>query len=93
MEEIQPWLAKDVIFISGGARGADSMIINWCYARGLPCAVVKANWDYYKRRGGSLRNGWMLLLEPDLVVAFPGGDGTADMIKQTRSKGIDVYEK
>ena len=93
MEDILPWLDKDVIFISGGARGADTMIINWCTARGLPCAVVRANWEYYRREAGSRRNSWMLLLEPDLVVAFPGGAGTANMIKQSKSRGIDVYEK
>jgi len=29
---------------------------------------------------------------PDLVVAFPGGTGTANMIKQARAASIDVFE-
>jgi ABC-type branched-subunit amino acid transport system substrate-binding protein len=28
--------------------------------------------------------------KPDLVVAFPGQDGTADMVKQARSAGVKV---
>jgi hypothetical protein len=29
---------------------------------------------------------------PDLVVAFPGGAGTADMVKQARAARIEVIE-
>jgi hypothetical protein len=28
--------------------------------------------------------------KPDLVVAFPGGRGTADMVSVARAKGIEV---
>lgn len=96
MEQIKPFLDNDVLFVSGGARGADAMIINWCKARGYPCAVIRANWDVYGNSAGTVRNGWMLRLPIDLVVAFPGGRGTADMIKQSKAKqskdkGIDIY--
>lgn len=30
--------------------------------------------------------------KPDLVVAFPGGAGTADMVSRARRAGIDVLE-
>ena len=30
--------------------------------------------------------------KPDLVVAFPGGAGTANMIKQARKAGVEVIE-
>ena len=29
---------------------------------------------------------------PDLVIAFPGGTGTANMIKQSKAASIDVFE-
>jgi hypothetical protein len=29
---------------------------------------------------------------PDVIVAFEGGAGTADMIRQGRKAGVDVYE-
>jgi hypothetical protein len=29
---------------------------------------------------------------PDLVVAFPGGRGTADMVRRARAAGISVIE-
>jgi hypothetical protein len=28
--------------------------------------------------------------KPDLVVAFPGGRGTADMVKRARAAGIEL---
>ena len=30
--------------------------------------------------------------QPDLVVAFPGGRGTADMVGRARSAGIEVID-
>jgi hypothetical protein len=30
--------------------------------------------------------------KPDLVVAFPGGTGTANMVKQARAAGVEVLE-
>lgn len=30
--------------------------------------------------------------KPDLVVAFPGGRGTADMVKRARAAGVEVIE-
>lgn len=30
--------------------------------------------------------------KPDLVIAFPGGRGTADMVRRARAAGIEVRE-
>jgi UDP-N-acetylmuramoylalanine-D-glutamate ligase len=30
--------------------------------------------------------------KPDLVVAFPGGRGTADMVAKARAAGVEVLE-
>ena len=30
--------------------------------------------------------------KPDLVIAFPGGKGTADMARRAREAGIEVIE-
>jgi hypothetical protein len=30
--------------------------------------------------------------KPDLVIAFPGGRGTADMVKKARRAGVEVVE-
>lgn len=46
---------------------------------------------FYDALAGFRRNGDMLHLgEPDLVVAFPGGNGTADMIAKAERKRVAV---
>lgn len=81
-----------LFIIHGGARGADQLAGEWAADRGIPCAIVPANWKTYGKGAGPIRNSWMLELKPDLVVAFPGGTGTANMISQAKEKGVRVME-
>lgn len=79
------------LIIHGGARGADSLADDYGKLKGLPVIRMDANWDFYKRAAGPVRNRWMLdLCNPDLVVAFPtkNSRGTRDMIKYAESKGV-----
>lgn len=76
------------IVIHGGAKGADSRAGAWFESRGIHTAVVKALWDFYDKPAGRKRNVAMLLLRPDYCVAFPGGRGTADMVR--RFKALDA---
>lgn len=59
-----------------------------------PDAVIRTRADgtRYDAKAGHRRNARMLVWRPDLVVSFPGGDGTADMVKQARAAGIKVIE-
>lgn len=64
----------------------------WAFFQGCPVIEMKANWDYYKKRAGMLRNEWMIqYANPDLVIAFPGGRGTEGMIALARKAGIPVH--
>ena len=93
MEMVRPWLAPLFCIIQGGARGADRLAMGWAFFEGCPMIEMRANWDKYEKSAGTVRNRWMLeYAMPDLVIAFPGGTGTANMIKQARSAGIDVFE-
>ena len=79
--------------ISGGARGADTMAEDWAKARGIECVVFHADWAKYGRAAGPIRNQQMLDEgRPTLVVAFPDGRGTADMVRRARSAGVEVIE-
>lgn len=79
--------------VHGDQRGADRMAGEWARVRGRPEVRVPANWDWLGRRGGALRNTWMLdFCRVDHVVAFPGGAGTADMVAKARRRGIKVIE-
>lgn len=81
-----------IYVIHGGAPGADQRAGGWAAQYGVPCAIVPANWAFYGNRGGPVRNNWMLDLEPDLVVAFPGGHGTRSMIELAKKRGVRVME-
>jgi hypothetical protein len=78
--------------IQGGANGADDLAFGWAWIRGVPCATIEANWNYYGKAAGAIRNEWMLRLKPDKVIAFPGGRGTANMIKLAEEAGIEVLK-
>lgn len=76
----------------GTLHGADYLAKLWAAENGRACATVHAWWDTLGRGAGPIRNGWMLQLQPELVVAFPGGAGTANMVKQARAAGVEVME-
>ena len=81
------------LIITGGASGADAEAGAWAKANGVPLMVFPAQWDYYGRSAGPTRNEWMLKYgAPDVVVAFPGGVGTADMVFRAMLKGVPVEE-
>lgn len=75
--------------IQGGARGADKFGCEWAAARGVESIEVAADWSL-GRRAGPMRNSKMLELLPDGVIAFPGGAGTQDMIRQAMKAGVPV---
>jgi hypothetical protein len=84
--------ANKLTIIHGGARGADNLIDRWAVARGLPMEVYPAEWHKYGNKAGFVRNMQMLSEgKPDLVVAFPGGRGTAHMVTIAEKHGVPVH--
>ena len=79
--------------IEGGAKGADRMARTWAGHKAIVVETEKADWNKYGNAAGPIRNQAMLdKHKPDFVVAFPGGRGTADMIRRSREAGVDVAE-
>lgn len=78
--------------IHGGCpTGADSIANSWAKAKGLPREIYPAQWDEFGKAAGPIRNKLMLNRgKPDLVIAFPGGKGTADMVRRAEKAGIKV---
>lgn len=86
-------MPTEIEIAHGGARGADTIADDWAVVHWVPVTVFEAEWDRYGKKAGALRNTKMLKeYEPDLVVAFPGGKGTAHCCWQARSMGIPVLE-
>ena len=78
------------ILIQGGAPGADRLAKTWADQYGVHHADVPALWDFYSKGAGPRRNSAMLLLQPDFLIAFPGGNGTADMISKATKAGVKI---
>ena len=82
--------------IHGGARGADSLAQGWAVSKDLPTdiySVSSADWDKYGKSAGVRRNEIMLTSSnPHIVVAFPGGRGTAHMVSLAKNSGCTVLQ-
>lgn len=78
--------------IEGGAHGADRIARLWAQAHAIQVTTVEADWRKHGRAAGPMRNAAMLALKPGLVVAFPGGPGTANMVSQACATGVQVIE-
>lgn len=82
------------VVIHGAQRGADFLAGRWAKAHGIAVDPYKAEWTHLGRAAGPIRNRRMLEEgRPDLVVAFPGGSGTANMVRQARGAGVKVIEE
>lgn len=83
------------LLIHGGAKGADSLADKWARTtNGVQLIdIYRPQWELYGRNAGPRRNELMLRDGcPDLVVAFPGGRGTAHMVRVAKEAGVEVIE-
>jgi predicted Rossmann-fold nucleotide-binding protein len=77
--------------VTGGATGADTLAARWANEQGVSLGVYPADWHAHGKAAGQIRNQQMLDSEaPDLVLAFPGGHGTADMVRRAKRAGAWV---
>lgn len=77
--------------IHGNARGADKLAGRWAAYNDIETFSYPADWERDGSAAGPIRNRKMLYEgRPDIVVAFKGGRGTADMVAASRKAGVDV---
>jgi hypothetical protein len=75
--------------VHGAARGADYLAGSWARNRGVTEVKCPADWSIHGKAAGPIRNRAMLRdYSPELVVAFPGGKGTADMLAAASAAGV-----
>lgn len=80
-----------VRIVTGDASGADALAVKWAQSRKRPVFVFVAEWAKHGRKAGPLRNQRMLDEHAvAMVVAFPGGKGTADMVRRADAARIEV---
>lgn len=81
------------VVIHGGAKGADMMGAIWAVKHAITCVAFSPDWNKHGKAAGPIRNQEMIDDgKPKMVIAFPGGRGTSDMVDRARKSGIDVAE-
>lgn len=84
--------------VHGDARGADQMAHRWAKKRGVQPVAMEALWDFDGDPAGSKRNARMYeFAKPELIIAFSGGRGTANMMKigydaKKRGDPVDIID-
>lgn len=79
--------------IHGGAKGADHLADDWAVVNWTGLEEYKADWKKNSKAAGPIRNQRMLDEgKPDVVMAFPGGKGTAHMVRIAKRAGVKVIE-
>lgn len=81
--------------ITGGSRGADAGAKEWARTRRVLQVVCHANWRRLGKGAGPVRNQQMIDHVLDfsmdrLLIAFPGGKDTADIIRRAKIAGFQV---
>jgi len=94
LSKLQRAHGDDLLVITGGARGADTLAEKVCYSLGIHCAIVNAMWTTLGKSAGPRRNAAMLSLDPDDVIAFHSNlsesKGTRDMVTRAARAGMKV---
>lgn len=79
------------LLVHGGAEGADTLAGEWAVARGVHCEAYPKD-NRHGKTAGRIRNAEMFAAaKPDIVVACPGGDGTAHMVQIAKAHFTPVH--
>lgn len=78
------------LIIHGGATGADSLAHTYAREHSIPTKVFPAFWRMFGKSAGMRRNLEMLEEKPDVVIAFPGGRGTVNMVAIATQAGVQT---
>lgn len=77
--------------LQGGAKGADYLAHCWAARKGIRETVYNADWKKHGKAAGPIRNKEMITEgKPSLVIAFPGGAGTAHMVECAKRLKIET---
>lgn len=91
LDKVRKHMGVDVV-IEGDARGADRIAGYWARKNRLDNIKFPADWKTHGIAAGPMRNRQMLDEgKPDYVLAFPGGNGTENMIRQAKARGLPVW--
>lgn len=82
--------AGEDVIVHGDAVGADRLAGFVARSIGVEVEAHPADWKKHGKAAGPIRNQEMLDTGVDVVLAFPGGKGTADMVRRAEKAGVQV---
>lgn len=87
------YFRPDIVHIGDCPTGLDNLVKNHCEFYGIKYFKYCANWNKHGKAAGPIRNKEMLVVAAcDLLIAFPGGRGTTNCIKEAKKLGYIVLE-
>lgn len=76
-----------------GMYGADVIAEYIAQEMGIEIDLYLPDWKQHGKQAGPIRNQRMIDEgKPDVVLAFPGNRGTADMVRRAKAAGVKVVE-
>jgi len=85
-------MQNEITIVVGCANGLDRLVRNWAIKHGITFEEFKADWKTHGKAAGPIRNQKMLDSGMIILIAFPGGTGTAHMTGICRKAGVQVIE-
>lgn len=86
---------KGFVVCEGNATGLDKIAGAIADKKGWPHFICPANWNYYDRAAGHIRNHWMFdFFQPNKVFCFHddivNSKGTKEMLNYAQKNGCEV---
>jgi hypothetical protein len=83
---------ENVEFISGGAKGTDSLAQEYAKEHGIPIKIYYPNWKKYKKAAGPIRNK-QIWQDADIGIAFWDGKskGTEYSFRFSKEMNKDLW--
>jgi hypothetical protein len=81
-----------LLLVHGGVSGADALAGTWAVKFGVPSKSYPPDHDRHGDQAIFIRNGLMIADgRPHLVIAFPGGPGTMDLLAKAAVAGLPIW--
>ena len=77
--------------LQGGATGADRLARRYAGTHNIPYHTESPDWNEHGEKAGPIRNARMVAMAPDIVLAFPGGSGTADLVRRAIAARLTTW--
>lgn len=81
---------KEVVVVSGGAVGIDSLGAQWAGLRNLKTEIYLPDYKQYGKSATFIRNQQIIDNSDYLIAITTGSNGTADSIKRAVKKNIPI---